>query len=274
MKNQFKIGEVSKILGVSTDTLRLYDNSGILTPKKDNDNGYRYYSCSDIICLDYIIHLRKMDMSLKNIDKLINHSDINKEKSEMEIQESLIVERIKELNGLLDSVREYRRDLEKIESNLNIFEVRESPQIIAMDLDNTDDCAIKRFTEIMGTRMPYFAFLYDNIRPLKLGYSQLLLDESERLKIYKHRRILIDHDGRYNKSNIRCEGIEIIPPKKCINVVVKSSANKDYSCIDMIGEYCIKNNIHPVGESIVRVITVRRAENQGSDYYDVWIPIE
>jgi len=269
MKNKYKVGEIAEILGVSKDTLRIYDKKGILKPDKSQENNYRYYTCSDLICLDYIMQLRKMDMSLNKIGKLINNSNL-----EMEKQEKIIQDKIDNLAGLLESVKEYRLDLKKIESKLNRFTVEYSPQIIAMDLDDVSQVSIKKFAELVGAKMPYFAFFYDNIAPLKLGYSELLLDENERLKIYKHKRILIDYDNKYRLEDIKCKGIDTIPSKKCINVIVKSAANKDYSCIDMIGAYCLKNNIHPVGDSIVRVITVRRVYNQGNDYYEVWIPIE
>ena len=274
MKNKFKIGEIADMLDVSTDTLRIYDNQGLLSPIKDSDNNYRYYKCSDLICLDYIIHLRKMDMSLKNINQLINHSSLEDEYLEMENQEKVINSKIEELQGLLESIKDYRKDLDRIENKLNKFTVEYSPQMIAMDLDNVDKRAVKKFSEIIGTKMPYFAFLYDNVNIKKTGYSELLLDENERIKIYKHRRIVIDNEKKYTAKDIGCKGIDIIAPKKCINVIVKSSPNKDYSCTDMVGEYLLKNNIHPKGDSVIRVLTVRRGIKQGNDYYEVWIPIE
>ena len=44
MSKYYSINEFSKILGVSAQTLRNWDNSGKLHPHHTSSNGYRYYS--------------------------------------------------------------------------------------------------------------------------------------------------------------------------------------------------------------------------------------
>lgn len=45
----YKIGEFSKMTGLTTQTLRYYDSEKILSPTyKNEENGYRYYSAEDI----------------------------------------------------------------------------------------------------------------------------------------------------------------------------------------------------------------------------------
>lgn len=44
MSKYYSINEFSKILGVSTQTLRNWDNNGKLHPHHTSSNGYRYYS--------------------------------------------------------------------------------------------------------------------------------------------------------------------------------------------------------------------------------------
>ena len=45
----YKIGEFSKIVGITTKTLRYYDAEGILSPaNRDKETGYRLYSETDI----------------------------------------------------------------------------------------------------------------------------------------------------------------------------------------------------------------------------------
>ena len=47
MKEYYKIGEISNLYNIGTDSLRYYEEMGILHPKRD-DNGYRMYSINDI----------------------------------------------------------------------------------------------------------------------------------------------------------------------------------------------------------------------------------
>ena len=40
---KYKIGDVARILGISTDLLRYYEKKGVVRPVKDKANDYRYY---------------------------------------------------------------------------------------------------------------------------------------------------------------------------------------------------------------------------------------
>ena len=44
MKEYYKIGEISALYNIGADSLRYYEELGILKPKRDS-NGYRMYSC-------------------------------------------------------------------------------------------------------------------------------------------------------------------------------------------------------------------------------------
>ena len=43
MKNRLKIGELSKESGVSIDTIRFYEDKGLIYPTSRSDKGYRFY---------------------------------------------------------------------------------------------------------------------------------------------------------------------------------------------------------------------------------------
>ena len=49
MENKsLNVGEVAELLGVTKTTLRNWDKSGKLVPKRNSDNGYRQYSIDDV----------------------------------------------------------------------------------------------------------------------------------------------------------------------------------------------------------------------------------
>ena len=66
MKTLYSIQEVSRILGMSKDTLRYYDRIGIVSPSR-KDNRYRRYSRDDLIDLMNIQIMRYADFSLDEI---------------------------------------------------------------------------------------------------------------------------------------------------------------------------------------------------------------
>lgn len=44
MQQYYKIGEFARLIGVSSATLRVWDEKGLLNPHHVSPSGYRYYS--------------------------------------------------------------------------------------------------------------------------------------------------------------------------------------------------------------------------------------
>ncbi len=64
----FKIGEVTKILGVTRKTLLVFEELGLLTPAiKDEGSGYRYYSADNMTQIRSIRSLQTLGLSLKEV---------------------------------------------------------------------------------------------------------------------------------------------------------------------------------------------------------------
>ena len=79
MKKYFSISAAAKRTNVTSETLRHYDRIGLLKPsKKDERTNYRYYSEEDIIRLNTICSLQKMDLPLKAIKEVLEYDDLNK----------------------------------------------------------------------------------------------------------------------------------------------------------------------------------------------------
>lgn len=66
--NLFRIGEVTKLLGITRKTLLVYENMGLLTPAvKDKDSGFRYYTADNITQIRSIRSLQSLGLSLKEV---------------------------------------------------------------------------------------------------------------------------------------------------------------------------------------------------------------
>lgn len=65
--NNFSVSEFSKLSGVSPKSLRYYDKLGILKPAViDSDNGYRYYSLTQIVRAECIKFFAELDIPLSS----------------------------------------------------------------------------------------------------------------------------------------------------------------------------------------------------------------
>ena len=75
---KYKIGTVARLLGVSPQTLRLYEQNGILTSERgEGENGYRYYSRLDITALMRARAYHQYGFSMKETEGLINAGDVD-----------------------------------------------------------------------------------------------------------------------------------------------------------------------------------------------------
>ena len=64
----FKIGEVTKIMGITRKTLLVYEDMGLLKPAiKDEESGYRYYSADNMTQIRSIRSLQQLGLSLKEV---------------------------------------------------------------------------------------------------------------------------------------------------------------------------------------------------------------
>lgn len=59
-----RIGELARELGVSADTLRFYERSGLLPPATRTSNGYRDYGATEQERIRLLLDLRRLDLPL------------------------------------------------------------------------------------------------------------------------------------------------------------------------------------------------------------------
>ncbi len=75
------VREVSKLAGVSVRTLQYYDKIGLLHPSNHSDAGYRIYTESDLERLQQILLFRELEFPLKDIRKIMESPDFDKNKA-------------------------------------------------------------------------------------------------------------------------------------------------------------------------------------------------
>ncbi|MGG3508534.1 MerR family transcriptional regulator [Paenibacillus lautus] len=117
----YKIGEFAKINKISQRMLRYYDEKSLLKPRKDEVNGYRYYTNNDIKTVSKIKLLRKYHFS---IDEIKNVLEMDSEATELSFQR-----KIAELSGktieYLDVIEEMKNYIEpkKPINRVNAYDV-------------------------------------------------------------------------------------------------------------------------------------------------------
>jgi len=68
---EYTIGELGKLAGVSTRTLRHYDKIGLLKPARTSPAGYRYYGPAEVDRLQQILFYRACGVDLERIKEIV-----------------------------------------------------------------------------------------------------------------------------------------------------------------------------------------------------------
>lgn len=74
---EYTINKLAKMAGVSTRTLRWYDESGLLKPRRISSNGYRVYGQAEIDRLQQILFYRELGVELTEIGRILSAKDFD-----------------------------------------------------------------------------------------------------------------------------------------------------------------------------------------------------
>ena len=114
LESYFSISEAAKIVGLTSETLRHYDRIDLVKPcKKDQWSGYRYYSEQEIVRLNTIQALRCMDLSLKEIKKVLEYDNLEEIVEFLKRAEQKANQKIEQLKYAKSKIQLARADYEK-----------------------------------------------------------------------------------------------------------------------------------------------------------------
>ena len=99
----YTIQQLSQLAGVSTRTLRYYDEMNLLKPAFTTKAGYRMYEENEVNLLQEILFFRTLDFSLEKISKLI-HDPKHERMKALEAQKALFIERKAQLDELIQNI--------------------------------------------------------------------------------------------------------------------------------------------------------------------------
>lgn len=133
---KYKIGEIAKLFGMTTEGIRYYEDSGIVTPKKQEDSNVRYYDVWDIHMLIRVRTYRQIGFSLAEVSNLINHQEsIDMAKVLTEKEKDIEADIIKQLN-VLKYVRKIRSMTEEAKEMIGQYRLEYCPAIYRLEMQH------------------------------------------------------------------------------------------------------------------------------------------
>lgn len=100
---EYTVQKLGRLAGVSTRTLRYYDEIGLLKPARINSSGYRIYGQAEVDNLQQILFYRELGVSLESIRDIMASPSFDGQKALREHRQKLLEKR-DQLDALIANV--------------------------------------------------------------------------------------------------------------------------------------------------------------------------
>jgi len=229
MGKYFKIGEISRMYHIGTDSLRYYEKLGILKPKR-GENQYRLYRTEDIWRLNVIRELRELGFSMEQIGIYLKDHTIHTTRELLEDE--------------LHMIHEKQEKLRQLEKN-----VKERVRMLA-------ECGRKEMGKVQMCRLPerrchYIREGYRQDEEMDVLIKQLLNKNPESLYVIGSNRIgsvILKENARNNRCReysgvfmIDEEGDTVIPGGDYLSLCYQGDCGQNYQFLPELLEYARKN---------------------------------
>lgn len=174
MKGQevYTTGEISKMAGVTTRTIRYYDNKGILSPSSHNSSGHRLYTESDFIKLKRILALKYLGLSLEEV-KNTESQTFEKEEimKSLRLQKNIMKNKINYMKTVLNAIESAEKSIEDEadpdwNKTIDIIKILEDEKgLLQQYMDSSNlDASIKLQDRFGSNRLGWYKWTFNNIK--------------------------------------------------------------------------------------------------------------
>ncbi|MBY2478389.1 MerR family transcriptional regulator [Clostridioides difficile] len=263
----YTIGQVSKLLGISRDTLKFYENKGLVNPKKNYENGYRKYNQFDIYDITTINFYRDIDMEIKKIQEIRKSKSISDLELLMEEKEQIIIEEIEYKKLLLKKIQLVKEDCEKVKKYFGKCIIKEMKPLEIKG-------SIKHVTD------------YDEYETLKENTNNLkkavTLTALRRVISFNEEGITEDKFVIVREVDDFDKGIKgkIITHPNCIYTIVEDGRwstggeNIDNKVKDRLERIAIENGYELLGIVYVNILLTTYEEGLERIFLEIYAPIK
>jgi len=198
MRELLSIGELAKLLNISAHTIRYYEKEGLIKPKINDENGYRFYGYEEMYQLATLMFFRDGEMSLKDIKSLTRSYSVEK------------------YNDFLDqSLENTRHEIARLQS----IEKRLMARIdkLSRDAENFEKFVIKKYKKRLFSVLKYTP--YDSDYTLKELYDAFYENRIDTKYLYKDDINFIIQDDRVGYC------IELDKPHKKLDTLLMEAGD-------------------------------------------------
>lgn len=269
---KYCIGEFASILGVTADTLRLYEKHDIVRPTKDNSNKYRYFNDLDARDLLMSRWYRSMGIPLPEVATLMKESSLEQVMGRMQETESNLEEEIKRKTMLLKKMNEIHNELRELDSSLYTCKLKQLPGMYR--LKQTDKNALLKndiVKSLVNTWMDLLPYAFYSFRIEDTG---IFFSENNNFNYSWGLTLLEDEAQQFEMDSE--EYAEYISPSLCISATILCTDEKyiTKNSLQFMFDYIEANHYSISGDVVGKLLLTEKIEGHNRSYLEVNIPIK
>ncbi|MFH1830943.1 MAG: MerR family transcriptional regulator [Pseudomonadota bacterium] len=116
--NTYHIGDIAQKLGVSSRSIRYYEEFGLLRPSR-TDGGFRKYSEHDVNLIRMIVRFKDLGMTLEEIRTLLGKRNDDVDSNALRSLKSALAFRKKEFQDKIEKLKEGIEQIDLVLKQLN-----------------------------------------------------------------------------------------------------------------------------------------------------------
>ncbi len=266
---KYKIGDVSKILGISPDLLRYYQKKGVVSPSTGKNNNYRYYDAWDINFLIDCLWFKNYGFSIEQTAKLVSHSTFEDVMADMEVRRTEIEESLRRETMLLERAEQYFSAMGRTRTMLGKCDLVYSPEFYRyLNRHNDDYENIPDMQDLSQQWLQYMPFinrsfeicqtdLENKTENYAWGFS-MGMDFVEKLHVPLEPPVI----------HLRSE--------PSVHAIFTSSGKSNFSPkrLRFVMDYVRENGLTVTGSARGNLICSVLEGGKLTGYFEVWLPVQ
>lgn len=265
---KYKIGDVSKILGISPDLLRYYQKKGVVSPAMGENNNYRYYDAWDINFLIDCLWFKSFGFGIEQTAKLVSDSTYEDILSDMQAKQTEIESSIRREQMLLTRAGQYFEEIGRAKTMLGKCDLVYSPEIyLYLNRYNYDYEKISELQDLSHRWLQYMPFTH---RSFEISRQDL-----------ENRTDNFAWGFSMTMDFVKTLGVPLEPPvthlasEPSVHAVFTSSGRMGFSPrhLAFVMDYVRQNGLTVTGSARGNLVCSVMENDKLTGYFEVWLPV-
>ena len=266
---RYKIGEVARILGISTDLIRYYEEKGVVKPQKNRANRYRYYDAWDVNHLIDCIWYKKMGFGIEEIGRMSNVESYDELVARLTARSEAISENIRYEEMLLARMAGLTDSVAHVKEGVGVCGLRRNREFLYY-LNRSNEAfdnapALRGLNEKWSRYMPFTKRLF------YIGEDALAGESDDYRWGYS---IGMEYASHFSVSAE--PPVVKMPESLCVHAAFASSGKGGFTArlLDFMKGFALENELAPKGFAFGNLVCSAMEDGAPTGYFEAWVPVK